>query len=276
MYSGLKTGYCLLILTSSSVCHQTCVFHLSMHLFAISLKLLRSSNEQGSARRVHCIMCAVFSAARPHSHVASPSKYLQFCLCSLLPANPVRSRFRHLHVVQGLSYPLARLSLRLTVTLCGVVCYLLSHSLHRMILGENSESFTLRKKQFRDFSLLSAGCCPYREWASLVSCLVFSILAHTSHRMSDGAIPASKYRYSTLVGFRYHVTARHALFSSVFSFWAWGDLAQTGSAYSATECRNANAVVLIVFAFAPHFEFDFLNRLLRVATFIFVLCICCL
>ena len=183
----------------SSSCHQTCVFHLSSHFFAISLKLLRSSNEQGSARRVHCIMCAVFSVARPHSHVASPSKYPRFCLCSLLHVNHVRSRFRHLHVVHGLSYLLASLSLRLTVTLRGVVCNLLSHSLHRMVLGENSAGFTLRKKQLWDISLLSAGCCPYREWASLVSCLVFSILTHTSLQMSGGAIPTSKYRYSTLV-----------------------------------------------------------------------------
>ena len=107
---------------SSSSCHQTFVFHFSTHFFAISLKLLRSSNEQGSARRVHCIMCAVFSVARPHSHVASPSKYPHVCLCSLLHVNPVRIRFRHLYVVHGLSYPLARLSFRLTVTLCGVVC----------------------------------------------------------------------------------------------------------------------------------------------------------
>ena len=189
--------------SSSSLCHQTCVFRLSTHVFAISLKLLRSSNEQGSAKRVHCIMCTVLSVARPHSHVASPSKYPHFCLCYLLHVNPVRSRLRHLHVVQGLSYPLTRHSHRLTVTLCGVVCSILSHSLHRIILGENSAGFTLRKKQFRNFSLLSAGCCPYREWASLVSCLVFSILAHTSLRMSGGAIPASKYRYSTLVGFRH-------------------------------------------------------------------------
>ena len=162
-------------------------------------------------------MCAVFSVARPHSHVTSPSKYPHFRLCSLLHVNHVRSRFRHLHVGHGLSYPLARLSLRLTVTLCGVVCNLLSHSLHCMILGENSADFTLRKKQFLDFSLLSAGCCPYREWASLVSCLVFSILAHTSLRMSGGAIPASKYRSSTLVGLRHPVRALHVLFSSVFS-----------------------------------------------------------
>ena len=123
----------------------------------------------------------------------------------------VYDAIRHLHVVHGLSYPLARLSLRLTVTLCGVVCNLLSHSLHRMILGENSAGFTLRKKQLQDFSLLSAWCCPYREWASLVSCL-----AHTSHQMSGGAIQASKYRSSTLVGFRHLVTALHALFSSIF------------------------------------------------------------
>ena len=129
--------------------------------------------------------------------------------------NPVRSRFRH-HVVHGLSYPLSRFSLRLTVTLCGVVCNLLSHLLHRMILRENSAGFTLRKKQFRDFSHISAWCCPYR----VVSCLVFSILAHTSLQMSNGTIPARKYRCSTLVGFRHPVTALHALFSSVFSFWA--------------------------------------------------------
>ena len=196
---------------SSSSCYQTCVFHLSTHFFTISLKLLRSSNEQGSSRRVHCIMCAVFSVARPHSHVASPSKYPYICLCSMLHVNPVRSRFRHLHVVHELSYPRARISPRLTVTLCGVVCNLLSYSLHRMILGENSADFTLRKKQLRDFSLLSAGCCSYREWASLVSCLVFSSLAHAYHlRMSGGAIPASKYRSSILVGFRHPVNSCHS------------------------------------------------------------------
>ena len=140
---------------------EICGKSLSTHFSAISLKLLRSSNGQSSARRVHCIMCAVFSVARPHSHVASPSKYPHFCL---MHVNPVRSRFRHLHVVHGLSYPLDRLSLRLTVTLCGVVCNLLNNSLHRMILGENSAGVTLRKKQFPDLSLLSAGCYPYREW----------------------------------------------------------------------------------------------------------------
>ena len=177
-----------------------------MHIFAILLKLLRSSNKQGRARMVHCIMCAVFSVSRPHSHLMSHSKYPHFCLCSLLHVNPVRSRFRHLHVVHGLSYPLARLSLRWTVTLCGVVCNLLSHLLRRMILGDNSTGFTQHNNQFLDLSLPSAWCCTYREWASLVSCLVFTILSHTSLWMPGGV--------------RHHVTALHALFNSVLSFWA--------------------------------------------------------
>ena len=74
----------------------------------------------------------------------SLGKYPHFCLCSLLYVNPVRSRFRHIHVVHGLSYPLAKLSPRLTVIVCGVVCNLLSHSLHSMTLGDNAAGFTLR------------------------------------------------------------------------------------------------------------------------------------
>ena len=166
-------------------------------------------------------MYAVFSLPG-RTHTWRLLRITSISVCSLLPVNPVCSRFIQLHVVHGLSYPPARLFLRLmlTVTLCGVVCSLLSHSFYRMTLGDNSAGFTLRKKQFLDFRLLSAGCCPYREWASLVSRLVFSIPAHTSLLMFGGAIPASKYRSSILVGFRNHVTALHALFSSVFIFWA--------------------------------------------------------
>ena len=71
------------------------------------------------ARRVNCISCAVVS----WQHV-----------------NHVRSRFTDLHVDHGLSYPLVRLSLRLTVTLCSVACNPLSYSLHRM----NPAGFTQR------------------------------------------------------------------------------------------------------------------------------------
>ena len=78
------------------------------------------------------------------------------CLCSLLHLNPVRSRFRHLHVIHGLSNPLAKLSSMLTVALCGIVCSLQSHALHRITLGEKSAGFTQRTKQFLDFRILSA------------------------------------------------------------------------------------------------------------------------
>ena len=89
--------------------------------------------------------------------------------CSLLPdrthksyllhstAISVRSRFRHLHVVHGLSNPLAKLLSMLTVALCGIACSLLSHALHRISLGGKSAEVTLRKKQFLYSSLLSAG-----------------------------------------------------------------------------------------------------------------------
>ena len=52
-----------------------------------------------------------------------------------LHVNPVRSRFRHLHVVHDLSNPLAKLSFRLAVALFGIACSLLSHVLHRITLG---------------------------------------------------------------------------------------------------------------------------------------------
>ena len=64
---------------TSSSCRQTSVFHLSTHFFTVSLNLLRSSNEQGCARRVYCIMCAVFYVARPHSQVVSLSLFLATC-----------------------------------------------------------------------------------------------------------------------------------------------------------------------------------------------------
>ena len=74
------------IKSSSSSSHQTSVFHLFTHFFAVSLNLLRSSNEQGCARRVHCIMGAVFSVAQtalrsPISFVVPPSLSLFLDTC---------------------------------------------------------------------------------------------------------------------------------------------------------------------------------------------------
>ena len=54
-------------------------------------------------------------------------------------------------------------------------------------------------------------CCVV--W-SLDSCFFFSTRAHTSRLISGGAIQASMYRSSTLVGFRQLVIALHAVLCS--------------------------------------------------------------
>ena len=99
-----------------------------------------------------CVRCSLLPD-RTHKSYLLRSTAISF----LLHVNPVRSRLRHLHVVHGLSNPLAKLSSMLTVALCGIACSLLSHALHRITLGGKSAGFTLRKKQFLDSSLLSAG-----------------------------------------------------------------------------------------------------------------------
>ena len=82
-----------------------------------------------------------------------------------------------------------------------------------MTLWGKFAGFTECRKQFLDFKRLSAAIFPCKEWASFVSCLAFSTLAHTSRLMLCGAIP-DKQNSSTLVGLRHPVIARHALLSS--------------------------------------------------------------
>ena len=50
--------------------------------------------------------------------------------------------------------------------------------------------------------------------------ILLSTLAHTSHLIAGGDIPDSQYKSSTLVGFRQHVTDRHAWFSPGSRFLA--------------------------------------------------------
>ena len=77
------------------------------------------------------------------------------------------------------------------------------------------------------FKRLSAGTWPCREWAAFVSCFFFSTLARTSLLMSGGAITASRYSSSRLVGLNHPVIDLHVSFSSGSSLAACGDLAQT-------------------------------------------------
>ena len=83
-----------------------------------------------------------------------------------------------------------------------------------MTLGGKFAGITECRKQFLDFKCHSAGIFPCKEWASFVSCLAVSTLAHTSRLMLGGAIPDNKYNSPILVGLRHPVIARHALLSS--------------------------------------------------------------
>ena len=149
----------------------------------------------------------------------------------------------NLYVVHGLSCSLARLSSRLTEVRWGVLFVLLSHSLHLMTLGENFAGFTHCRKQFLDFKRLSAEICPCKEWASFVSCLAFSTLAHTSRLMLGGVIP-DKYNSSTLVGSRHPV-----IINSCFHFYERGLLScatQIVCIYEAT-CSVVESLVISVY-----------------------------
>ena len=111
----------------------------------------------------------------------------------------------------------------------------------------------------------------------MLTCLVLSICAHTSLLISDGAIPASKYKTSTLVGFRHLVIAIHDWLTSGSSRCVCFDLHHTGAAYSTAEYHKTNAVVLIVLACVPYLEFaSFFKRSFHVTTSMFVFCMCSL
>ena len=89
--------------------------------------------------------------------------------------------------------------------------------------GKSAGRTELRKNFI--FKRLSAGIWPCREWVTFVSCFFFSTIAHTFILMSGGAIPASRYSSSTLVGLRHPVIDLHASFSSGSSLEVCGDIA---------------------------------------------------
>ena len=72
---------------------------------------------------------------------------------------------------------------------------------------------------------------------------------------AGGAIPARRYKLSTLVGCRHSVMARQASFSTGSTLCACANLSHTGHAYSVVEYQRARAVVLMVDGCVLHFEF---------------------
>ena len=91
--------------------------------------------------------------------------------------------------------------------------------------------------------------------------------------MFADTISANKYKSSKQIGLRHPVLDPHALFSFRSSM---GEIfARRHTTYSAIEKHRVSAVVLVVLVFVPHSELaNFFKRLLRVATFILVFCMC--
>ena len=67
------------------------------------------------------------------------------------------------------------------------------------------------------------------------TCFSRSRWAVTLLLIAGGAIPARRYKFSTLVGCRHPVMARQASFSTGATLCACADLSHTGHAYSAVE-----------------------------------------
>ena len=88
------------------------------------------------------------------------------------------------------------------------------------------------RKQLHDSSWIVACLWTNNECYSLYTCLAISNLAHTSLVISGGAILASNYESSTLVGFWYPVIALQFWLRSRCSRCACLDLYHTVVAYS--------------------------------------------
>ena len=87
--------------------------------------------------------------------------------------------------------------------------------------------WTCFRKDFLDFNLVGAGTDPNSGCLESVDLPSLSALLAVSLLISDGAIPASRYRLLVLVGLRQSVMVRQALFRAESNFLACTDLDHT-------------------------------------------------
>ena len=114
-------------------------------------------------------------------------------------------------------------------------------------------------------------------WRGSHTCLKRSCLLAASMRISEGAIPASRWRLLVLVGLRQPVIKRQLSFKTGSKWHAWAERSQTGKAYSEAEKDSDKAVVRKTGGDAPHFDVvSFLKMLSRVDTLALVLVTCSL
>ena len=148
--------------------------------------------------------------------MSSSSVYFHFLKLCLQRPIFVRSLFRHLHSVHVPGAPLARHSLAGAETTAPICEWMGSGSVR---LLQDLRRFLGRLWPFRG-CLLSFTCFSRSRWA--VTLLL----------TAGGAMPARRYKFSTLVGCRHSVMAWQASFSTGSTLC---DLSHTGHAYSAVE-----------------------------------------
>ena len=84
--------------------------HSFSHFFAASLKILKSSGEQGVLSSGHCNRCSIVCVSVPQLHEESPVWYLNLIKFALVRSTPDLSRLSVFHVGQDASLPGRRLS----------------------------------------------------------------------------------------------------------------------------------------------------------------------
>ena len=84
--------------------------HNFMHFFAVSLKVLKSSPEQGVLSSGHCSRCSIVCVSVPQLHEGSPVWYPHLIIFALAWPTPDLSRLSVFHVAQGALLPGGRLS----------------------------------------------------------------------------------------------------------------------------------------------------------------------
>ena len=84
--------------------------HNSMHFFAVSLKVLKSSREQGVLSSGHCSRCSIVCVSVPQLHEGSQAWYPHLIEFALVRPTPDLSRLSVFHVDQDALLPGGRLS----------------------------------------------------------------------------------------------------------------------------------------------------------------------
>ena len=91
-------------------CLQIVYCHNFTHFCAVSLKMLKSSREQGVLSSGHCGRCSIFCVSVPQLHEGSPVWYPHLIAFALVRPTSDLSRLSVFDVGQGALLPEGRLS----------------------------------------------------------------------------------------------------------------------------------------------------------------------